>query len=162
MRPPPSAIGRSGAIESLLVENRRQNRMDQACAFSRQGNRQERVRHQSKMRRNARVAPIRLRRPPSSSADLNGREQHLSPDEMKHNFALQAINEIAFGSAREFLCHCVRCKWTFQVSSDHGTIVAFNNVGEPLDGAEANSAPRIRSLSTSCSDWMLLYHYGPC
>jgi len=69
--------------------------------------------------------------------DQEDREHHLSRDEMKHSFALQPLSDAAFGSAREFLCHCVRCKWTFQVSPDRGTIVAFNNVGEPLDGAEA-------------------------
>jgi hypothetical protein len=64
-------------------------------------------------------------------------EHHLSADDMKHRFALQPLNDSAFGSAREFLCHCIRCKWTFQVNPDRGSIVAFNNVGEPLEGAEA-------------------------
>ncbi len=65
------------------------------------------------------------------------RSHHLSAEEMKHRFALQPINESAFGSAREVLCHCIRCKWTFQVSPDRGSIIAFNNVGEPLEGVEA-------------------------
>jgi len=56
---------------------------------------------------------------------------------MKHYFALEPINKSAFGSSREFLCHCVRCKWTFRVNPDRGTIAALNDVGEPLDGVEA-------------------------
>ena len=67
----------------------------------------------------------------------NSDHRHLSAEDMKHRFALQPVNESAFGSPREFICHCVRCKWTFQVSPDRGSIVAFNNVGEPLDGPEA-------------------------
>jgi|HubBroStandDraft_1064217.scaffolds.fasta_scaffold197220_2 hypothetical protein len=88
---------------------------------------------------------LRLRRlhlSPPETGDQPATDQidhghHLTRDEMKHSFALQPLSDAAFGSAREFLCHCVRCKWTFQVSPDRGTIVAFNNVGEPLDGAEA-------------------------
>ena len=62
---------------------------------------------------------------------------HLSAEDMKHRFAVQPLNESTLGSRREFLCHCIRCKWTFQVSPESGWIVAFNNVAEPLAGAEA-------------------------
>lgn len=67
----------------------------------------------------------------------NDRERHLSASEMKHRFALQLVKESALGNPREYLCHCIRCKWTFQVSPDRGSVVAFNNIGEPLDGPEA-------------------------
>jgi hypothetical protein len=95
---------------------------------------------------------LRLRRlhpSPPETEDNESREHHLARDDMKHNFALQPLSDAAFGSAREFLCHCVRCKWTFQVSPDRGTIVAFNNVGEPLEGAEA-----LRRIET--------FAEGPC
>jgi hypothetical protein len=55
---------------------------------------------------------------------------------MKHAFSVQPV-DIPFGSPRELLCSCVRCKWTFQVSPDTGSIIAFNNVGQPLEGSEA-------------------------
>ena len=62
--------------------------------------------------------------------------RRLRPEEMKHNFSVQPV-DIPFGSPRELLCSCVRCKWTFQVSPDTGSIIAFNNVGQPLEGTEA-------------------------
>jgi hypothetical protein len=78
--------------------------------------------------------------------DLVGRitvplsQPELSPTDMKHSFAVQPTR--GSRSKREwqgdFLCHCVRCKWTFQVNPDHGSIIAFNNVNEPLAGAEAS------------------------
>ena len=80
---------------------------------------------------------LRFRRHPSPPPDAEPAQPHLTADEMKHSFALQPLNDSTFGSAREFVCHCVRCKWTFRVSPDRGSIVAFNNVGEPLDGPEA-------------------------
>ena len=76
-----------------------------------------------------------------SHTDANGHRDgrhRLSAEEMKHNFAVQPARESAFGSPRELLCSCVRCKWTFQVSPDTGSIVAFNNVGQPIEGHEAD------------------------
>jgi hypothetical protein len=75
---------------------------------------------------------------PSASVDLPRRPERrrLSLEEMKHNFSVQPV-DIPFGRPRELLCSCVRCKWTFQVSPDTGSIIAFNNVGQPLEGAEA-------------------------
>lgn len=81
------------------------------------------------------VLPYGLKNPDMSGGQE--RTHRLSPEAMKHSFAVQQMEETHLGAAREFLCHCVRCKWTFQVSPDHGTIVAFNNVGEPLEGSEA-------------------------
>jgi len=63
----------------------------------------------------------------------------LSPTEMKHSFAVQPVRSPRSkrGWQGEFLCHCVRCKWTFQVNPESGSIIAFNNVNEPLAGDEA-------------------------
>jgi|SRR5579862_3058607 hypothetical protein len=88
---------------------------------------------------------------PSAPDDLLGRSQRrrLSSEEMKHNFSVQPADDTPFGRPRNLLCSCVRCKWTFQVSPDNGTIVAFNNVGQPLEGVEAKK--RIATFAT-----------GPC
>ena len=76
---------------------------------------------------------------PPSHADADRIEhRRLSAEAMKHNFAIQRADESTFGSPRELICACVRCKWTFQVSPDTGSIIAFNNVGEPLEGPEAD------------------------
>jgi len=84
---------------------------------------------------------IRLRSStfPSAADEFPGRRprRRLSEQEMKHNFSVEPVDNIPFGSPRELLCSCVRCKWTFQVSPDTGSIIAFNNVGQPLEGAEA-------------------------
>ena len=88
--------------------------------------------------------------PPARDADgINPQRRRLSIEEMKHNFAVQPVHQTQFGRPRELLCSCVRCKWSFQVSPDTGSIVAFNNVGEPLVGAEAQK--RIDTFAT-----------GPC
>ena len=93
-----------------------------------------------------RVRRSDLTSPPAESArDVIGGPHRLTAPEMKHNFAVQPAREAAFGSPRELLCSCVRCKWSFQVSPDTGSIVAFNNVGQPLEGAEADK--RIASFA---------------
>jgi hypothetical protein len=55
----------------------------------------------------------------------------------KHDFAVEPI-ESTFGGPREFLSHCVRCKWTFRVNPDRGSIVAYDHNGAPLDEPEAS------------------------
>lgn len=70
-------------------------------------------------------------------SERRGTEHHVTDNGMRHMFALQPLDESAFDSASEFLCHCVRCKWTFQVSRSRASVVAINNVGEPIEGAEA-------------------------
>ena len=60
-----------------------------------------------------------------------------APRDIKHSFTVESI-ESSFGGPREFLSHCTRCKWTFRVNPDRGTIVAYSNDGEPLEEPEAS------------------------
>jgi hypothetical protein len=64
-------------------------------------------------------------------------EHKLSARDMKHNFAIQAIEKSNGALGGEYLCHCVRCEWTFEVNVERSTIAALDNFGEPLVGDEA-------------------------
>jgi hypothetical protein len=75
-------------------------------------------------------------------SECRSTDRHLPDSGMRHMFALQPLEESAFG---EFLCHCVRCKWTFQIAPERVSVVAINNVGEPIEGAEARK--RIATLA---------------
>ncbi|HXN87428.1 MAG TPA: hypothetical protein VN867_15245, partial [Candidatus Binataceae bacterium] len=56
---------------------------------------------------------------------------------LKHDFAVEPI-ESSFGGPREFLSYCVRCKWTFRINPDRGSIVAYDHNGAALDEPEAS------------------------
>ena len=55
----------------------------------------------------------------------------------KHDFTVEQI-ESSFGGPREFLSRCARCKWTFHVNPDRGSIVACDSSGAPLTEPEAS------------------------
>lgn len=68
----------------------------------------------------------------------------LSRDEMKHNFVMSRVAHPAEEAEGAYRCHCVRCKWSFQVNPENGFIMALDEESRPLFGKEASS--RIESF----------------
>jgi hypothetical protein len=79
------------------------------------------------------------------SREPDGNAHQEAVHNRKHDFAVEQI-ESSFGGRREFISHCVRCKWTFRVNPDRGSIVAYDNNGE-LPLAEPEASRRIDTFA---------------
>ena len=74
-----------------------------------------------------------------------------SPAEMRHNFAIWALETDAVSKRRLHLYYCLRCKWTFRVD-DRWTVVTVT----PLD---TNGSP----IQTSeAAERLATFGLGPC
>ena len=80
------------------------------------------------------------------AADDHGPRHRLLPEEMKHSFAMSRIAEASEEDAGSYLCHCVRCKRTFQVNPSTGSIRALDGTAEPLDD-DVEATKRIDSFA---------------
>jgi len=84
------------------------------------------------------------KRPPSGAPIF-------SPAEMRHNFAIWALERDAASGRRLHLYYCLRCKWAFRVD-DRWTVVTVT----PLD---ANGSP----IHTSeAAERLATFGLGPC
>jgi len=79
------------------------------------------------------------------AVDHQDQRRRLSAEEMQHSFSMRPAQDTSAGHAGEYLCHCVRCKWTFQVNPEKGSILALDDAGLRLVGAEATK--RINSFT---------------
>jgi hypothetical protein len=72
-----------------------------------------------------------------------------SAAEMRHNFAVWALERDAVSRRRLHLYYCVRCKWAFSVDDRRGSATPVDPNGNPIQAAEA--AERLATFSS-----------GPC
>jgi len=70
------------------------------------------------------------------SARRNYSEKPFSPEEMKHNFAIQALKKPGFFARRPYIYLCVRCQQIFLVNERRGSIVAIDRNRNPLPEPE--------------------------
>ena len=61
-----------------------------------------------------------------------------SAAEMRHFFAIRALDEPGYFKRRPYLYYCIRCKWMFRVNDFRNSIIALDKQGEKLPKAEAN------------------------
>lgn len=59
-----------------------------------------------------------------------------SPEEMKHNFAIRALEKPGFFARRPYIYLCVRCRQMFLVNEHRGSIVAIDRNRNPLPEPE--------------------------
>jgi hypothetical protein len=59
-----------------------------------------------------------------------------SPQEMKHSFAIRALEKPGFFAPRPYIYSCVRCRQVFLVNQRRGTIVAIDRNQNPLPEPE--------------------------
>jgi hypothetical protein len=71
-------------------------------------------------------APIRREHPSKA----------FSPQEMKHNFAIRALEKPGFFAPRPYIYLCVRCRQIFLVNQRRGSIVAIDRNRNPLPEPE--------------------------
>lgn len=72
-----------------------------------------------------------------------------SAAEIRHNFALWALEQDPGSKRRLHLYYCIRCKWAFSVDDRRGVVTPVDSSGKPIQGAEA--AQRLATFSS-----------GPC
>jgi hypothetical protein len=60
-----------------------------------------------------------------------------SAAEMRHNFAIWALEKSGTSRRRLHLYYCVRCKWAFQVDDCSGSVTPLDQNGNPIQEPEA-------------------------
>lgn len=70
------------------------------------------------------------------SARREHSEKPFSPEEMKHNFAIRALERPGFFARRPYIYLCVRCQQIFLVNELRGSIVAIDRNRNPLPEPE--------------------------
>jgi hypothetical protein len=70
----------------------------------------------------------------SSRREYSGKV--ISPEEMKHNFAIRALKKPGFFARRLYIYLCVRCRQIFLVNENRGSIVAIDRDRNPLPEPE--------------------------
>lgn len=92
---------------------------------------------------------VKPRKPELSQKRTRPSTPIFSPVEMRHNFAIWAL-EKDVGSARQLhLYYCLRCKWAFSVDDRRGSVIPMDPNGNPIQGAEA-------------ADRLATFGFGPC
>ena len=68
-----------------------------------------------------------------------------APKEMRHNFAIKALEKPGLFKPRPYLYYCIRCKWTFRVNDRRGSVIAVDKAEQPVPAAE--NAKRIATFA---------------
>jgi hypothetical protein len=72
-----------------------------------------------------------------------------SAAQMRHNFAIWALEKSGTSRHQLHLYYCVRCKWAFQVDDRNGLVTPLDPNGKPLQQSEA-------------ADRLATFGVGPC
>ena len=72
-----------------------------------------------------------------------------SAAEMRHNFAIWALEKSGTSRGQLHLYYCVRCKWAFRVDDRSGSVTPLDPNGNPVQGPEA-------------ADRLATFGVGPC
>jgi hypothetical protein len=70
------------------------------------------------------------------SARRNYSAKPLSPEEMKHNFAIRALKKPGLLARRPYIYLCVRCQQTYLINEPRGSVVAIDRNRNPLPEPE--------------------------
>jgi hypothetical protein len=102
-----------------------------------------------KMVQRHKLALLRSSKVELSPASLGAGRAMFTPAEMRHNFAIWALNNDENIRRQRHLYYCVRCKQAFSVDDRSGSVIPLDSQGNILQGSEA----RKRLGTFSC---------GPC
>jgi hypothetical protein len=102
-----------------------------------------------KIARFHRLAPVKSSKVELLPASVGTGSATFTPAEMRHNFAIWALNKDASAGRAAHLYYCIRCKHAFSVDDRSNAVTPLDSQGNPLQGSEA-----VKRLDTfSC---------GPC
>jgi hypothetical protein len=95
----------------------------------------------------------RSTRTPLSATKHNFRRIRQRPpftsNEMRHHFAIEALDKSGPFRPQPFLYTCVRCNWMFRVNDTRGSVIALDGLGRQF--REPENAKRV-----------VTFHRGPC
>jgi len=97
------------------------------------------------------LALVKHRKPELSRKPAPSGAPIFSPSEMRHNFAIWALETDAASGRRLHLYYCLRCKWSFRVE-DRWTVVTVTPLDE--NGSAIQSSEAAERLAT--------FGLGPC
>jgi hypothetical protein len=83
------------------------------------------------------LALVKPRKPELSQKRPPSGAPIFSRAEMRHNFAIWALETEAARGRRLHLYYCLSCKWAFSVDDRRGSVTSLDLNGNPLQGAEA-------------------------
>lgn len=84
---------------------------------------------------------------PRTTRNTGNQNPHHGPAaaEMRHNFAVRALEKPGLFKPQPYLYICVRCKHSFLVSERRGSIVAVDRAGQPLP--EPDNSKRVATFA---------------
>jgi hypothetical protein len=98
--------------------------------------------HSNHVVRGASLVQAAISSPNISNRFKDGSPDHSVPSfsaaEMRHIFAIQALDKPGHFKPRPYRYYCIRCKWMFRVNDFRNSIIALDKQGEKLPKAEAN------------------------
>jgi hypothetical protein len=92
---------------------------------------------------------VNSHKPKAAERNTRPADPPFSAAEMRHNFAIWALEKDAASTRRLHLYYCVRCKWAFSVDDRRGLVTPVDPNGKAINGVEA--AQRLATFSS-----------GPC
>jgi hypothetical protein len=84
-----------------------------------------------------RLTQVNPRTPKPADRNARTAESLFSAAEMRHNFAIWALEKSATSRRRLHLYYCVRCKWAFRVADYSGLVTPLDQNGNPVREPEA-------------------------
>jgi len=82
-------------------------------------------------------APVGSRGAKSSRGSTKSRTPIFACTEMRHNFAIWALERDAASGRRLRVYYCVRCRWAFSVDDRSGSVNPVGGDGNPIKGPAA-------------------------
>ena len=74
-----------------------------------------------------------------SDIDYETVDRSITPEGMRHNFAIKALEKTGLFKPRPYIYICVRCRYSFIVNERRGSILAVDRDGMPLPEPENTS-----------------------
>jgi hypothetical protein len=92
---------------------------------------------------------VNSRKPKTDNRQAWPKSQVFSAAEMRHNFAIWALEKSGTSGRQLHLYYCVRCKWAFRVDDRSGSVTPLDSNGNPIQELEA-------------ADRLATFGVGPC
>ena len=83
------------------------------------------------------LALVNSRKPKPDHGEAGLAGPLFSAAQMRHNFAIWALEKSAFSRHQLHLYYCVRCKWAFRIDDYSGSVTPLDENGNPLQEPEA-------------------------
>ncbi len=83
------------------------------------------------------LALVNSRKPNAADGSVRPAGPPFSAAQMRHNFAIWALEKSGTSRRHLHIFYCVRCKWVFLVNDHSGSVTPLDQNGNPIREAEA-------------------------